>query len=171
VEFLDGVITKLKSELCIDPARVFSTGLSAGGLMSSTLACTIPDQIAAIAPVAGMHFSDECSAAPPKPVMAFHGTADRILPFSGAEDSAKLWSEHNACGQRSRERVADSVELERYSECSAGTAVRFYIIQNGGHIWPGGTIELSLPPFGPANDEINATDLIWEFFKEHPRDS
>jgi polyhydroxybutyrate depolymerase len=44
--------------------------------------------------------------------------------------------------------------------------VVFYSIQGGGHSWPGGK---AMPRMvvGETNHEINATRLIWDFFKEH----
>lgn len=53
VGFVDALLDHLESELCVDPARVFSSGMSNGAILSHRLACELSERIAAIAPVAG----------------------------------------------------------------------------------------------------------------------
>src|SRR4029077_16852178 len=53
VAFIGRLLDHLESTMCIDTARVFSTGMSNGAQMSSLLACRLPERIAAIAPVSG----------------------------------------------------------------------------------------------------------------------
>src|SRR5204862_3744982 len=56
VQYVRQLLTQLATELPIDRARVYATGLSAGGGMSFQLALEAPDLVAAIAPVAGLPF-------------------------------------------------------------------------------------------------------------------
>jgi polyhydroxybutyrate depolymerase len=56
VQYVREILAQLGSELAIDRARVYATGLSAGGGMSFELALEAPDLVAAIAPVAGLPF-------------------------------------------------------------------------------------------------------------------
>ncbi len=81
--FVTQLLDRLGEELCIDESRVYATGLSMGAMMSSTLACTMADRFAAVAPVAGVADPDPCEPARSVPVLAFHGTADQILLFNG----------------------------------------------------------------------------------------
>lgn len=81
--YVTQLLDTLGRELCIDESRVYATGLSMGAMMSSTLACTMGDRFAAIAPVAGITDPDPCEPGRPVPVLAFHGTADEILLFNG----------------------------------------------------------------------------------------
>src|SRR5262249_27387325 len=53
VGFPSALIDELVKAKNVDPKRVYSTGISNGGFMSFTLACRIPEKLAAIAPVAG----------------------------------------------------------------------------------------------------------------------
>ena len=53
VGFLSALIDNLIEEFNGDPKRIFFTGISNGAMMSYRLAFDIPEQIAAIAPVAG----------------------------------------------------------------------------------------------------------------------
>ena len=97
VAFIDDLLDALELQLCIDSARVFSTGFSAGAHLSVRLACDLSDRIAAIAPVSGVYFppfspdlpEPGCSTQP-VPVIAFHGTADKGVPFEGKDQG---WSD------------------------------------------------------------------------------
>ena len=97
VAFIDDLLDALESQLCIDSARVFSTGFSAGASLSVRLACDLSDRIAAIAPVAGVYFppfspdipEPGCLSTQPVPVIAFHGTTDKGVPFEGRDQG---WS-------------------------------------------------------------------------------
>ncbi len=97
VAFIDDLLDALEAELCIDSARVFSTGFSAGAHLSVRLACDLSDRIAAIAPVAGVYFhpfspdipESGCLSTRPIPVIAFHGTTDPGVPFEGRDQG---WS-------------------------------------------------------------------------------
>ena len=184
VAFVDQLLTSLQSQLCIDPARVFSTGLSNGGFMSSRLACSLSDRIAAIAPVAGTAFFGSCDTRA-VPVIAFHGTADTVVSLGPIETTAiPAWATHNDCGGPVLQDPVPptaGVRLTRYDGCDDDATVELYVIfdvdlltagdQGGGHTWPGST--LVLPPafkalLGQTTMEISANDLMWAFFEAHP---
>jgi len=38
----------------------------------------------------------------------------------------------------------------------------------GGHTWPGGLQYLPESIIGKTSREFNASEVIWQFFKEHP---
>jgi polyhydroxybutyrate depolymerase len=47
-----------------------------------------------------------------------------------------------------------------------GSEVILYMIEGGGHTWPG---QDSMGPlFGKTALDLRANDLIWEFFRRHP---
>ena len=59
-----------------------------------------------------------------------------------------------------------NVTRREYTSCADDAAVVLYTIRGGGHSWPDG----EPPPewfVGPTSHEIDATALMWEFFKEH----
>lgn len=86
VGFIRDLVKALESTYCIDPKRVFATGLSNGAMMSYRLACEASDVFAAVAPVAGAVVVKPCAPARPVPILAFHGTGDTIVPFNGGTD-------------------------------------------------------------------------------------
>ncbi len=175
VAFIDDLLDALEAELCIDSARVFSTGFSNGGELSVRLACDLSDRIAAIAPVAGVYFppffpdlpEPGCSTQP-VPVIAFNGTADKT-PFDIEDEKMPEWAAHNGCASvPMEEQVTQNVRLVRYQDCDEGATVELYVIDGGGHQWPDARFEFQPQNFGTATHEISANDLIWDFFVAHP---
>ena len=85
VTFIADLIDKLQSDYNIDPARIFANGLSNGGGMSFLLSCRLAARIAAIGTVSGAFLLpwDDCKPSRPVPLIAFHGTSDPIVPYSG----------------------------------------------------------------------------------------
>lgn len=88
--FVAALLDRLEAERCLDTDRVYATGLSNGAMMTSTVACTMADRFAAIAPVAGLTLPETCEPSRPVPVLTIHGTADPILLFNGGVDTAVL---------------------------------------------------------------------------------
>jgi polyhydroxybutyrate depolymerase len=79
-------------------------------------------------------------------------------------------AEKNGCDRQVVE-ISDQGEVrgQGYRDCDQNAEVDFYIIDGGGHSWPGGD---PLPEWivGHTNDDINATLTMWNFFKAHPKD-
>lgn len=182
VAFISDLIDKLGTEYNLDPARIYVNGLSNGGGMAITLSCKLPERIAAVGSVAGAYpFSvSEYQPSRPVPAILFHGTGDPIVPYLGGQASASGFSmpsipdwvadlaRYNGC-------VDDPVKLPavgdvhgiHFTDCVQNSDVVFYTIEGGGHSWPGGG---SLPKIivGNTNRDIDATELMWEFFCRHP---
>ncbi|WP_019927591.1 PHB depolymerase family esterase [Nocardia sp. BMG111209] len=83
VDYLSDLLTHVEATACVDQRRVYAAGLSMGAFTSSALACRLSDRIAAVAPVAGLQDFDWCRPTRPVPVVAFHGTADPIIAYTG----------------------------------------------------------------------------------------
>ena len=177
--FLRALIGHLSDTLCIDRSRIYATGMSNGGFMSAALACEMSDTFAAVAPVAGFTYLPSCDGKPPVPIIVFHGTDDAVVPFAGGNigllpaalpgvrETAARWAQHNGCGPMpDTERIASDVALERYAGCSGGAGVHLYVIEGGGHTWPGA---LPLPFLARTTQSIKAADLIWRFFADHSK--
>lgn len=189
VAFVADLLDLLARELCIDPARVFSTGQSNGGQMSSVLACRLPERITAVAPVAGVEFAPECDGEP-VPVMAFHGTDDTIVTYEGGglnaatiaelhhwkgaaptpvpahhgvDAAMRNWAEHNGCDPEPVEQaVSPEVTRRSWRGCHAETVL--YVVEGGGHTWPGRVVPGFETTFGHVTTDIDATELLFEFF-------
>jgi len=92
---------------------------------------------------------------------------------ASAAQTMKLWATVNGCNlspdvANIRRSVNDGTRVVKYtySGCTAGTNVEYYIVQGMGHGWPGA---LAMRINGPTSHNINATDVMWGFFKAHSR--
>ncbi|MGO9875169.1 MAG: alpha/beta hydrolase family esterase [Acidimicrobiia bacterium] len=65
VDYVKALLGDLERRECVDRSRVYATGLSYGGAMADLLACTMADQIAAVAPVSAYLPPRTCT--PPDP--------------------------------------------------------------------------------------------------------
>jgi polyhydroxybutyrate depolymerase len=179
VAFVEALLDRLTAGLCIDTARVYAVGMSSGANFSQRLACELPDRIAGVAAIAATFYPVDCASRRPVPVIAFHGTADTCVPYEGGpvtcgrgtggipvpstEFGAARWAAHNACNAApSQTQLTANVRAIAYSECRENVAVILYTVEGGGHTWPGA---IDVPRLGPTTREIDATDLLWEFFE------
>ncbi len=199
LRFVDRLIDELGSVLCLDLTRVYSTGLSMGAMFTSALACARADRIAAIAPVAGVLYQDGCDPDRPMPVLAIHGTADPIVRFNGGigdlggvldgsadassvslppadidgpghPEAVRRWAEHDGCSPTpvDSEPVPDVV-LRSY-DCPPDAPVEFYVVEGGGHSWPGSEFSKGIASIvGPTNMDLLASERIWEFLSAQRR--
>jgi polyhydroxybutyrate depolymerase len=179
VAFTSDMIDRISAEYCVDPSRIYATGLSNGAFMSYRLACELSGRIAAIGPVAWVTVVDPCLPSRPVPIISFNGTADLLVWYHGGiyenvPRTIARWSRRNGCS-REKETVYEkgNVTCETYRECKGGATVELCTIYGGGHTWPGG-MDISLlatPTFvlgGDTTRDINASRAMWEFFQKHP---
>jgi polyhydroxybutyrate depolymerase len=165
ITYVGDVITHVAARVCTDETRVYVTGFSGGGRMSSLLACKLSSRIAAIAPVSGLRFPGPCNGRP-IPVLTFHGLADPQNPYDGhasgrgaeweesVPDALAGWARHNACkGDVILDDPPGPLSTMRYDGCAAGAAVRMIRIDGLGHRW--------------TRDEVDTTVVMWQFFKSH----
>ncbi len=173
-QFVLDLITFLESKYSIDPKRIYATGMSNGGGMANRVGCDLADKIAAIAPVSGAYnFWRVCKPARPMPVIAFHGTADHIVPYNGTNDIAMeppirdwaaAWADRNQCDANPVLTFQQpDVKGETWENCQSNALVTLYTIEKHGHSWPGSEL---LPEI--TSQAINATDMMWTFFVAHP---
>ncbi|HSY47909.1 MAG TPA: PHB depolymerase family esterase [Thermoanaerobaculia bacterium] len=181
VRFISELIDKLEAAYNIDPARIYANGFSNGGGMSFVLSCTLSDRIAAVGMVGAAQTLPWtwCTDPRPVPMIAFHGTADRMAPYNGGRSliASDLfpnipawtanWARRNRCAPAPVESaVAADVTRREYTNCADSAAVVLYTIRGGGHSWPGGG---PLPEWmvGPTSHGVDATNQMWAFFRAH----
>ncbi len=103
IDYLSALLTHVQSTLCVDRRRVYAAGLSMGAFTTSALACRLSDRLAAVAPVAGLQDFDWCRPKRPMPVVAFHGTADPIVSYTGGSGpNARLLPAPDGSGARAQ---------------------------------------------------------------------
>ena len=170
------LLDHVESTFCIDTHRIYSTGMSDGGAMTSVLACVASNRFAAFGPVAVVVAPATCidhSVA----IEVFKGTADPVVPYNGgrvnccgnpqvASTPAAMaqWAKHNKCAPTPNEvRLGSEVRRQTWTGCTG--AVVFYIIDGGGHTWPG---SIPLRSLGLTTTQVNASNTLWAFFAAHP---
>jgi polyhydroxybutyrate depolymerase len=173
VGFARDLVAAVAGAVDIDADRVYAAGMSNGGGMAGRLACDAADLIAAVGPVAGAHSVTTCDPVRPVPVVAFHGTADRIVPYDGfdllglpsVEEWAAGWAARDGCsGVPEVSTVTDDVERRTWTGCAADVVL--YTVDGGRHGWPGSDRAIAALD---STTSISASEIIWEFFAAHPR--
>ena len=188
VAFTRLLLDDLESCVVVDRRRVFATGISNGAMMCYLLAEKLSDRIAAIAPVAGTMAAPRHPPGRPVPVVHFHGTEDHHAPIGGgigkrsrvrrrfpsADNTMAAWARINGCpGEPKTTPLPDvandgmRVTHKAYGPGKNGAAVELYVIDGGGHTWPGAASDLR-GLLGPTTRDISANDVMWEFFRQHP---
>lgn len=155
--YIGQVADALVGQACADKARVYATGLSGGGRMSSWLGCVAADRFAAIAPVVGLRAGTPMAGDPTRPdpatcrpsrampVMAFAGDRDTTNPLEGGgrpywqysmRAAQQRWAELNGCkGPMATRDISPTVYEERFGSCRDGTEVTARITRGGVHDW------------------------------------
>ena len=116
-----------------------------------------------------------------------YGTDDEFAPFQGGKgpkspfgvelpsvpETIAAWVGHAACPNAAHRALSDlagdgtTIERRTYGPDVHGIEAVLYVIEGGGHTWPG------MPPFplslGKSSANMNANDAIWDFFRKRKR--
>ena len=194
VGFISALIDHLSGELNIDARMIYVTGISNGAMMSHRLGCELSQKIAAIAPVAGnipVNMASIWAPSRPVSVLIINGTDDPLVPWAGGDvhlgplelgqvlsvaDTVKFWVTNDKCTSSPVvEQLPDrdpsdgtTVQRETYGGCEGGAEVVLYAVEGGGHTWPGGLQYSPESIIGRTSRDFDASEVIWQFFKEHP---
>lgn len=200
VGFISRLIDQMIETQQVDPARVYVTGPSNGGFMSNRLACDLSAKIAAVGIVIATmqeNVLPKCKPSHPVSVLIMNGTADPLVPFDGGSvrgigkrsksrgeilstaDTFDFWLAQAGYAGKGADLPAVAlpdtepddktrVYLQQYKGDVA--EVRLYTVKGGGHTWPGARDTVLRMVVGPTSHDINATELIWNFFKDKKRD-
>lgn len=191
VGFISALIDYFVANHKADPKRVYVMGMSNGSIMTHRLGCELSDKIAAIGNVGGTvaePIAMKCSPSRRVPVMMFHGTEDTFVPFAGgvvekgaggtvlsATDTAAKWAQINGCASTptvssmpdTDPNDKTTVRREEYKNCADGAETVLFVVEGGGHTWPGGWEYLGEVLVGVTSKDIVATDLLLSFFDKH----
>ena len=177
--FLRELALHLQNEHDLDPDRTFVTGFSNGAEMCFQLACNESETFTATAPIIGMMLDTlftSCSPTIVRPMLSMNGTADGVTWFGGDMGNAggwgayrpivetmALWADLMQSTTVTSTQLPDfdpsdgsTVQLNAYSSFFNTLELRYYLVQGGGHDWPGRS----------GNMDIDATFEIWKFFSE-----
>jgi len=190
VGFLLALIGRLSQGYNIDPAQIYVTGASNGGMMTQRMACEAGGAFAAAAVViASQPANLDCEPERPISILFMSGTDDPLMPYEGGEvhfyrqelgevlstqDTVSFWSGANGCDPAPETELLPDLDpgdgtrirLDAYSDCDDGVQVLLYTVQGGGHSWPGGSQYLPRSVIGRVSRDLHANEAIWEFFAE-----
>lgn len=195
IAFISAVIDEFTRSGQVDPKRVFVIGFSAGGWMAMRLLRDLPERIAGAAVLSG---GEQAPGEPPGrrppgravPVVFFHGTGDRQVPYQGGR--AGVWRMRSGrAGLSTTTMVArhaarngittpptivrlphdptpdpTRIELTEYRQ-DGHAPIALYSVIGGGHVVPGPTPATRLA--GRTTTRIDAVDAIGAFFHLPPQ--
>lgn len=184
VSFTSALLDHLKQIRNVDSHRIYVTGFSKGAILAQDLACELPGQFAAFAPVSGSlptRVTSSCKTQTPVSMLMINGTNDLSVHYQGDPKNLSIpatldfWRSHDQCtaapqvkqlpDPNPRDRF--KVNISRSSGCQDGSEVMLASVVNGGHFWPGSVSQdESIKQFN-SNLGFNATPTIWDFFQRH----
>jgi poly(3-hydroxybutyrate) depolymerase len=187
--FIRALVTDISDRMCIDLDRIYATGMSQGGMMTSWLSGRMDDVFAAFAPVAGTDPRDFWELPPASAdigIMWIHGTSDNTVPHDGTPASDTFmyeaaWDEADRVAQAfgcdastSSWPIPPSVdaptnaqlECAQHAGCTegipgSGNREVGYCLWNGSHTWP--------KRAGVQESTLWGNRLMVEFFLRHSR--
>jgi predicted esterase len=194
--FVDSLLDKYTSELCIDRSRLFATGHSYGGCMSNSVGCYRGDVFRAIAPVAGCGpFAWNLECVGRVAAMIVHSPLDavedyssgvnactRSLQASGCDDPEGCgcyWEESlddpaDECLNEAQQPHTSAVSIEVDERDEKPPALREYLNCDPGYpvvqvdYWRRERQQVDAPGERWHNPPPWAPELIWEFFSSLP---
>ncbi len=155
----------------IDPRRIFVTGLSAGGGMTSVMLATYPEVFAAGAVIAGLPYGiaanlrealDGMFHSPARPerelgdfvrrasdhrgpwprISVWHGSADRTVNPGNANEIVKQWLDlHDLPAEPMAETIVDGHPRQAWWNADGETLVESYVINDMAHGTPLGVAD------------------------------
>ncbi len=189
LQFFKAMIDEFEDRFDIDRRKVYATGFSNGGHMAFKLALEMPDQIAAIAPIAANLPVDsnlDCrKSGQPVSVALFNGTRDPINPYDGglvelfgdrsrgevlsSDDTIAYWRALAGLGQDPYRHwqvapiVVGGAEAEVTEWRGGATQIRRYKLIGSGHVIPSAKVHFGAL-FGGNMPAVEGAREIWDFF-------
>ena len=188
VGFITDIVDRLNANLNVNMSRIFTTGISNGGFMSSRLLCDRSDLFrggAIVTATLATTYVSNCQPASPNAILVINGTQDPLVPYAGGqvvvlgqergevlgtEAYMQFLATRNGCDMNptitdlpDTEDDGTTVKIYDYNNCPS-SKLQLYRIEGGGHTWPGGIEVLGEGLVGKTSREFVACDVIWEFF-------
>lgn len=183
--FVDALLDLLLREQPVDPRRVYACGFSNGASFTFRLGAELRARFAAIAP-----FSGHCWVTPPRldpPVSLYYvvAGADPLNPVPGGEVITPWGTrEYHPPPRESFDRWAEALGFEpgraeagpepglerwRHGPRADGAQAVFTVVEELGHVWPGGGRFLPARIVGSTSNRLRGTEAAWDFLAGHAR--
>lgn len=190
--FIDKLLDTLIANYSIDTNKIYICGFSNGGFMTQRFACQQNQRFAAMASLGSIMDTTlfaSCNPSRPIPMLFMLGTADPFVPYNGGpmigsgpvppivgiDTLINFWKINNNCKTSNTPINVPNIDLTdsstvtvfNYTNCSCNSDISFYIINGGGHTWPGVEIPSYEIIAGQTNEDIQASVELWNFFNAH----
>jgi polyhydroxybutyrate depolymerase len=166
VGFLEALIDHLDGFAQVDANHVVVAGHSNGGMMAYRLACDPSAHVEGVASVSGTNMAG-CQPAHPLSFLEIHGTADRVVPYTGGttpestaaglppmtpvEVSIDWLVDALGCETIPQEAAVAKTTTQTWAGCRDGARVQLVTLTGSGHSWP-------------VDRPFDATNAIADFF-------
>jgi polyhydroxybutyrate depolymerase len=177
VGFLRATVEAIARRYPIDRRRVYIAGFSNGSSLAYRAALEAPGVFAAVGAMSSSGIRVPLQPLEqPVSLIAMHGAQDPMSPLEGGAipqfgkidvrppvvAAPYAWAQLLGLTQWQRGEGDDYI-IERAGPGPRGEEVRFYVLFGRGHLWPRSrTVRTSA---GEIHDQIDAADLMWDFFK------
>jgi polyhydroxybutyrate depolymerase len=172
VSFVRSLLDSIGADYQIDTLRAVATGISNGGHLAETLGCALADHLLGIVPVAAPLRGTASNCVPSRPVSVLEIVGSDDQDPSTFPEALALWASTDKCpagaASSSLPDVAHdhtTVTIASFTECRDGTEVTGYLVNGGGHAWPGGKPVGG--DLGITSRQFDASELIWTFLSRH----
>lgn len=179
--FVDALVARLRSDLCVDSSRIYAVGFSAGAAMAVGLSCTFPTLFAGVAASGGSNLTSLCPQSAGVNTLILHGQDDPIAPLTGStivfapplglhvDDVVASTAARSSCDPMPTvTRRFPSVDVATYHGCSGGHRVEYWKMFGTGHTWAGTQPSvfqaLAGIILGPTNMDFSANQAVLDFF-------
>ena len=184
IAYLDLLLDRLVAQHGADPARIYMTGGSNGGMMTFVYAVARAQRLAAIAPVVASMFTFDASPSVPLPILIINGAKDDEVPLEGGlsrnpivrksqqapfkplEEVVEFWVKANKSRVQPETKTQGTAKRRSYAATPMGAATEFLVDSVGGHGWPG---TKSRREGNTPIMSFSAAEVIWDFFKDKER--
>jgi polyhydroxybutyrate depolymerase len=180
VSFIQACVEDLEQFTTVD--KLYCCGLSNGSHMTLKAAAGY-ERILAMACVAGIRKPCQYCGTFGRsvPLMIFQGMEDTFQPHLGgvvdsgtyfqaytvpnAERAAYAWARHNHCGTPTITTLGAGKHISWPATAPGSAPVEFYLLDDGGHTWPGGrATQFEIDGGVGDNSATAANPLIKDFF-------
>ena len=184
IAYFDTLIDTIVRDHGADPARIFMTGGSNGGMMTFVYAVARPERLAAAAPVVASMFTFDATPSVPLPILIINGAKDDEVPIEGGmsrnplvrraqeapykplEEVVRFWVGVNRSDQEPEIETRGTVTTTVHAATPEGAVTEFVVDSAGGHGWPGSRSRRE----GSAPIEaFSGAQRVWEFFHDKAR--
>jgi polyhydroxybutyrate depolymerase len=135
IAFTRAMVSWFQGNLCVDKARIMSTGFSYGGMMSHTIACEMPDVFRAVGIMSGILIGRATSCIN-HGIAAWvtHGEQDTTLAYATGVTAKDRIVTLNHCGSTTH--PVDPAPCVQYDGCDADYPVIWCSVAGEGHAIP-----------------------------------